>query len=116
MGDVITIEGLYDVDVTSTRNLPIPGGKHGGVMGLFFYSMICDPGTFYADYSCRQGVCIPVSKGKGDFKDLNTCQAALGSQKCTAPPAPPDAKYKCQNDVCTPGGTVDLAICEAACG
>merc|ERR1712232_902409 len=36
-GDVVTITGFYDVDVASTRNLPIAGGKHGGIMMLYFY-------------------------------------------------------------------------------
>lgn len=54
-GDVVTVTGLYDVgpEVTWT------GGKHGGVMGLFFAYMECDPGTFSEIYLCRQKACIP---------------------------------------------------------
>merc|ERR1712054_694748 len=37
-GDVVTIEALYDVDDSSTRYAPFSGGKHGGIMALFFPS------------------------------------------------------------------------------
>merc|ERR1711990_1346502 len=45
VGDRVTITGNYDVDPKSTRNLPIAGGKHGGIMALFFFGMDCDEGT-----------------------------------------------------------------------
>jgi hypothetical protein len=57
-GDKVTVSALYDVDPNSHRSV-LPGGKHGGIMGLFFYQMICDPGTFnevsveiFLTYSC----------------------------------------------------------------
>lgn len=34
-GDELSILSYYDVDVESTRNSPMPSGKHGGVMTLF---------------------------------------------------------------------------------
>ena len=43
-GDNLTIWSLYDVDKASTRAYPMPGGKHGGIMALFFYYMSCDAG------------------------------------------------------------------------
>jgi hypothetical protein len=76
-GDNVTITGLYDVDVKSTRNLPLPGGKHGGIMMLYFYGIDCDPGTYPTQFVCRQNKCLatPIN---GDFKTLKTCQAACG--------------------------------------
>merc|ERR1712141_10413 len=59
-GDVLGVEAWYDVDVHSMKNLPIPGGKHGGIMDLFFAMMDCDPGTFNEIYACRQNSCVPT--------------------------------------------------------
>lgn len=84
--DVITVEGLYDVDVASKTTLPIPGGKHGGVMGLYFFSMLCDPGYGTEYFVCRhydgQGVCIPQSQfippavqPAGHYTNLTACEA-----------------------------------------
>merc|ERR1711881_339762 len=56
-GDAVTITGYYDVDVSSTRYDPVPMGKHGGVMGLYFAQMECDPGTFDEVYVCRDSAC-----------------------------------------------------------
>ena len=72
-GDKITISSLYDVDVNSKRSV-LRGGKHGGIMGLFFYQMVCDPGTYNEQYSCRQSSCIPVLSGKGEYKTIGDCQ------------------------------------------
>merc|ERR1711964_387045 len=72
MGDKVTVECLYDVDVNSKRNFPFPGGHHGGVMGLFFFNMVCDPGSHKTPYVCREDTCIPASHG--NLKDLATCQ------------------------------------------
>lgn len=58
----------------STRNLPLPGGKHGGIMGLYFYGIDCDPGTFPTQYVCRQSSCIPVPAG--DYKTEDACDKA----------------------------------------
>merc|ERR1712224_316487 len=59
-GDEVTIVTYYDVDVNSTRNAPIPSGKHGGVMGLYFGQMDCDEGTFGEVYVCRSSTCVPT--------------------------------------------------------
>jgi len=75
-GDVITVTGLYDVDPKSTRALPLPGGKHGGVMALFFYYMDCDADTYAADYVCRDSTCVPVGKGTGTYKTSAACEKA----------------------------------------
>merc|ERR1711920_138952 len=79
-GDNITIIAHYDVDPASTANLPLPGGKHGGVMGLFFHYMDCDPGSFKADYVCRENMCIPVMAGKGKYKTLGACMKACSGE------------------------------------
>merc|ERR1712080_67845 len=80
-GDEVTITGLYDVDPNSTRNLPIPGGKHGGIMMLYFYGIDCDPGTYPAKYVCRQNQCLEAPKG--DFKTRHRA-----SRRAVAPRAP----------------------------
>jgi len=71
--DIVTITGLYDVDEKSTRNLPLPGGKHGGIMMLFFYGVDCDPGTYETQYVCRQNKCLatPIN---GEFKTKASCE------------------------------------------
>lgn len=80
-GDQITIVGFYDVDGKSTRYAPVPGGKHGGVMGLYFAQMDCDPGTFDEVYVCRQDTCVPTWEGNVDdsepavYSTLEGCQA-----------------------------------------
>jgi len=63
-GDVVTIEALYDVDDSSTRYAPFSGGKHGGIMALFFSVLHCDPGTWGERYVCRNKQCFGVGKGK----------------------------------------------------
>lgn len=79
-GDNLTIWSLYDVDEDSTRAHPMPGGKHGGIMALFFYYMSCDAGTFEDDYVCAQNSCVPVSKHskKGKFRKLGDCLLECG--------------------------------------
>jgi len=63
-GDIVTVEALYDVDPASTTFAPMPGGKHGGIMALFFSVIHCDPGTWNERYVCRNRQCIGVGKGK----------------------------------------------------
>jgi len=75
-GDVITVTALYDVNPSSTIALPFPGGKHGGIMALFFYYMDCDADTFAADYVCRDSACVPVGKGTGTYKTSVACEKA----------------------------------------
>jgi len=78
-GDEFAVEAWYDVDPESTATLPMPGGKHGGVMDLAFGMMECDPGTFGEIYVCRQSTCVPTFKGhKGTrthFKTISECEA-----------------------------------------
>merc|ERR1712232_855605 len=86
-GDILTITAFYDVNAKSTMNLPLPGGKHGGIMALQFFNMDCDPGTFGEIYVCRNSACVPTYKGKKGtdehWETLEECQAA-----CIAPPTP----------------------------
>jgi len=83
-GDVLTVTTLYDVDPKSQRNAPFPGGKHGGIMALFFAAMHCDPGTYGERYVCTQGQCIGVKKHLGPFTktydDIGSCESACGSE------------------------------------
>jgi len=82
-GDKLEVEAWYDVDVHSTKNLPFPGGKHGGVMDLFFAMMDCDPGTFGEVYVCRQNTCTPTFDGhtakSEQFATIGDCQKSCGS-------------------------------------
>lgn len=82
-GDVLTVTTLYDVDPKSKRNAPFPGGKHGGIMALFFGVMHCDPGTYGEKYVCTQGQCIGVKKHvfwKKTYNDFTSCTSACGSE------------------------------------
>lgn len=79
-GDQMEIISYYDVDKNSQATLPLPGGKHGGVMGLFFAMMDCDPGTYGEVYFCRQETCIPTFKDgtrqiRDHYQTLSDCQA-----------------------------------------
>lgn len=78
-GDQVRLEALYDVDVNSKVGYPMPGGKHGGVMGLFFFSMDCDAGTYITNWVCRDGQCIESGSPKGDFATSAACSASCGS-------------------------------------
>lgn len=79
--DKVTILDYYDVDVDSTRFSPIPSGKHGGVMGLYFGQMDCDEGTFDEVYVCRSATCVPAytsNLGRKDthYATADDCRAA----------------------------------------
>lgn len=81
-GDVVTVTALYDVDPASTRNLPLPGGKRGGVMALFFSAMHCDADTWGEHYVCRENTCIGVKKLTPLERTWNThgdCEKACGA-------------------------------------
>jgi len=78
-GDVITLSAAYDVDPTSQRHFPMPGGKHGGIMALYFAFMDCDPGTYSEVYVRRNDTCVPVPHQKRDlvgehFDTLELCE------------------------------------------
>jgi hypothetical protein len=76
-GDVVTITGLYDVNAKSSQNLPIKGGKHGGIMALYFYGIDCDPGTYPTKYVCRQNKCIETING-AVFDNITSCEQGCG--------------------------------------
>lgn len=76
-GDVVTLEALYDVDETSERNFPFPGGKHGGIMGLYFMAMDCDDGKWPYQYHCAEDQCVKVRGA--EFETLEDCQSSCGS-------------------------------------
>lgn len=78
-GDEVTLECLYDVDVNSTRGYPMPGGKHGGIMCLYFYGMVCDEGSYETTYTCRSGKCTNAGSMKGEFKTMGDCETSCGS-------------------------------------
>jgi len=78
-GDQVYLEALYDVDVHSNVSYPMPGGKHGGIMALFFFSMDCDDGSYETSYICGDGQCIEAGSKKGDFKTIEDCSANCGS-------------------------------------
>lgn len=65
-GDVLTLTQHYDVDPASQRHFPMPGGKHGGIMALFFSLMNCDEGSFGDVYVRRNDTCVPVPSMKKD--------------------------------------------------
>jgi len=79
-GDVVTVTALYDVDPSSKSYLPIPGGKHGGAMGLFFSVMDCDDGTWGEVYVRRNNTCVGVPGSKAHrvgtiYADRAACEA-----------------------------------------
>lgn len=86
-GDVVTLTQHYDVDPTSTRHFPMPGGKHGGIMALFFVMMDCDAGTFAEVYVKRSGVCVPTpakkchGKSCAHYETLADCLADVEEVK-----------------------------------
>jgi hypothetical protein len=80
-GDKVTVLDYYDVDANSTRNTPIPNGKHGGVMGLYFGQIDCDEGTFGEVYVCRQATCVPtytenLQTTETRYQNADDCRAA----------------------------------------
>ena len=81
-GDVVKLEAWYDVDPASTVTLPLPGGKHGGVMDLFFTMMDCDAGTFGEIYVCRKDTCQPTFKSHVSSSEVyatkGDCEAKCG--------------------------------------
>jgi len=85
-GDVVKVEALYDVDPSSTTYAPFPGGKHGGIMALFFSVIHCDPGTWNERYVCRNRQCIGVGKRKHldksepQWNTIEDCSKACSSE------------------------------------
>jgi len=63
---VLTLTQHYDVDPESQRYFPLPGGKHGGIMALYFAFMECDFGSFGDVYVKRNDTCVPVPHQKKD--------------------------------------------------
>jgi hypothetical protein len=93
-GDVVTLTQHYDVDPASQRQFPMPGGKHGGIMALFFTMMDCDAGTFAEVYVKRNDTCVPTPAKKCKGKDcphydtLEACQADGELSEEEAAPVP----------------------------
>jgi len=90
-GDVVTANVLYDVDPASTTYAPLPGGKRGGVMALFFAQMHCDPHTWGEQYVCRENTCIGVKKLKAlpwlerKWENLGDCQTSCEQRVASVP-------------------------------
>jgi len=87
-GDKITATAFYDVDSTSTMYNPSPGGKHGGIMGLFFAVMECDEATWNEVYVRRNNTCVPTPRSKSDrigtfYNDRASCAAQSDPQSPT---------------------------------
>jgi len=81
-GDVLTMTAHYDVDPVSQQYYPLPGGKHGGIMALFFSVMECDSGTWGEIYVRRNDTCVGVPSSKrhrvGSFFETKAqCEKAV---------------------------------------
>jgi hypothetical protein len=63
-GDTMTLTQTYDVDPESQAFYPMPGGKHGGIMALFFAMIDCDEGSWGEIYVRRNDTCVPVPSSK----------------------------------------------------
>lgn len=84
----------------------VPGGEHGGVMGLNYFYLAPNGG-----YKCANKQCVVTAK---NGVDLSTCQLQC---KITPPPPAPPALYTCQGTQCmASAGGVDIDTCKAACG
>lgn len=68
-GDKLKWRSLYNVESVDKRILPMPGGAHGGVMGLGYFLM--HPTN---SYKCINGQCVGVTNGV----DIDTCTSACG--------------------------------------
>jgi hypothetical protein len=84
-GDILTATAAYDVDSTSKMYAPVPGGKHGGIMALFFSVMECDEGTWNEVYVVRNDTCVGTPRSKsarvGTFYNTRAeCAARTGGQ------------------------------------
>lgn len=139
-GDVVRVDALYDVDPASTVTLPLPGGQHGVVMGLFFFMSDC--GT--QQYVCQNDACVAVTAGgvNATYDNVHKCNEHCGprdrfhcdevtsacvksseghstmdkcSDACSPAPAPAQ-KYKCASSQCVAADDgVDLPTCQLAC-
>lgn len=113
-GDKITATAYYDVDKKSTRYFPSPGGKHGGIMGLFFAVIDCDEGTWNEVYVRRNDTCVSTPRSKSDrvgtfYNDRASCEAQTNPQNPTVPQlAPPEPDTQAESTVEPNGGKVDL--------
>jgi hypothetical protein len=83
-GQRIDVDAVYDVDPISTRSAPLPSGKHGGVMALFYYYMDCDPGSTEEEFVCRNKQCILVP-ARGTYSGKNS--RAKCEEQCAGKPA-----------------------------
>merc|ERR1712046_469777 len=88
-GDVVTVTALYDVDKASRRNFPMPGGKHGGVMAMFFTWAECYDDTWKEKYVCRQGKCFGVPAQKTwlfrKYDSRASCEQKCGTEDSGLP-------------------------------
>jgi len=83
-GDVVSVTALYDVDAASKRNFPMPGGKHGGTMAMFFTWTECDDDTWNEKYVCRQGKCFGIPQQKTwlwrKYDSRASCEEKCGNE------------------------------------
>jgi len=97
-GDQLTATAYYDVDSSSTRYFPGPGGKHGGIMGLFFSVIDCDEGTWNEVYVRRNDTCVSTPRSKSDrigtfYNDRASCAAQSNPQSPTTLEIEPVLKH-----------------------
>jgi hypothetical protein len=115
-GDVITATASYDVDEASTSYFPAPGGKHGGIMALFFSVIVCDAGTWSEIYVRRNDTCVGTPRSKSDkvgtfFNTLASCEAQTDPQAPTVAQLASGMEEKLEEEpsVDATGGQVTVA-------
>jgi len=113
-GDKMTATLYYDVDEHSTKYFPAPGGKHGGIMGLFFSVIDCDEGTWNEVYVRRNDTCVPAPRLKSNkigtfYNNRSSCEAQTDPQSPSIPQiAPPVEEDEQEEQPMVTGGKVDL--------
>lgn len=108
-GDVLTATALYDVDKKSKLYAPLPGGKHGGAMALFFSVMDCDEGTWGEVYVVRNETCVGAPRSKSDrigtfYNTRASCEARTDAQEPTPKLALPEPEVKEPKEIGTTVG------------
>jgi len=114
LGDVVTATAYYDVNPRSTKYLPLPGGKHGGIMALFFSVNECDEGTWNEVYVRRNNTCVGTPRSKSSrvgtfYQDKASCETQANPQESsTLEIAPPTSEEQTSLEEVEQSGKVDL--------
>lgn len=72
-GDNLTLTAFYNVDPMDNTSYPLPGGKHTGIMNLFYFFLAEDEPEVL--YSCKNNQCVSSETGG---VPLDVCQSACG--------------------------------------